>query len=374
MVTWYEGDVLGGYGGTYGIYDQTYHEVAAGRGRERPARRPARVPDHVAGHGADLDLEPGDGGSQSIGGRGRRPLVVGVVQEIDIPTGKVLFQWRSDDHVPLTETNMPQVTAAGNVDYFHLNSIGVDLDGDLLVSARHTSTVYKVDRKTGADQVAARREAQRLHARPGARVQLPARRPPPRRRHVDDLRQRRVAPRRAGSSPRRAPLRLVARHEGDDRDARRGSTCRRGALDLGDGQRAAASRRRRLRRLGHVRRVHRVHRRRAGRASTPRSATAASPTARSGSRGSAARPAARRSRRVTSGGATTVYASWNGATEVAILAGADRRGARLAEGRADRRAQRLRDGDSRCGARAPTSPSRRSTRRARCSARPPAAV
>ena len=44
---------------------------------------------------------------------------------------------------------MPQVTTAGNVDYFHLNSIGVDLDGDLLVSARHTSTVYKVDRKTG---------------------------------------------------------------------------------------------------------------------------------------------------------------------------------------------------------------------------------
>jgi hypothetical protein len=76
-------------------------------------------------------------------------LVVGVVQEIDIPSGKVLFQWRSDDHVPLTETNMPQVTAAGNVDYFHLNSIGVDLDGDLLISARHTDTVYKVDRKSG---------------------------------------------------------------------------------------------------------------------------------------------------------------------------------------------------------------------------------
>ena len=85
----------------------------------------------------------------SIGGPVAGQLVVGVVQEIDIPSGKVLFQWRSDDHVPLTETNMPQVTAAGNVDYFHLNSVGVDLDGDLLISARHTDAIYKVDRKSG---------------------------------------------------------------------------------------------------------------------------------------------------------------------------------------------------------------------------------
>jgi hypothetical protein len=35
-------------------------------------------------------------------------------------------------------------------DYFHLNSVGVDTDGHLLVSARHTWTVYKVHRQTGA--------------------------------------------------------------------------------------------------------------------------------------------------------------------------------------------------------------------------------
>jgi hypothetical protein len=34
-------------------------------------------------------------------------------------------------------------------DYFHLNSIGVDTDGNLLVSARHTSAVYKLDRASG---------------------------------------------------------------------------------------------------------------------------------------------------------------------------------------------------------------------------------
>jgi outer membrane protein assembly factor BamB len=80
---------------------------------------------------------------------GSPAVVEGVVQETDIATGKVLFEWHSLDHVPLSESFRPDVTAAGNIDYFHLNSIGVDSDGNLLISARHTSTVYKLDRKTG---------------------------------------------------------------------------------------------------------------------------------------------------------------------------------------------------------------------------------
>ena len=149
VVTWYAGDVLGGYGGTFGIYDQTYHEVgrvAAGNGLHGDLHEFL-----ITSRGTALisiyEQVPAD--LSSIGGPVAGQLVVGIVQEIDIPTGKVLFEWRSDDHVPLTETNMPQVTAAGNVDYFHLNSVGVDLDGGLLISARHTNAVYKVDRKTG---------------------------------------------------------------------------------------------------------------------------------------------------------------------------------------------------------------------------------
>jgi len=75
--------------------------------------------------------------------------VVGIVQEVEVASGRVLFEWRSNEHVGVDESFMPQVTPAGNVDYFHLNSIDVDTDGQLLVSARNTSTVYKIDRKTG---------------------------------------------------------------------------------------------------------------------------------------------------------------------------------------------------------------------------------
>ena len=137
-MTWYEGDVLGGYGGTFGIYDETYHQVgrvAAGNGMHGDLHEFLITSRGTALISIYLQV-PAD--LSSIGGPVAGQLVIGVVQEIDIPTGKVLFQWRSDDHVPLTETNMPQVTAAGNVDYFHLNSIGVDPDGHLLISARHT--------------------------------------------------------------------------------------------------------------------------------------------------------------------------------------------------------------------------------------------
>jgi hypothetical protein len=150
VLTWYEGDVLSGYGGRYHIYDNTYHEVAkvsAGNGFSGDLHEfviTSRDTALIAIYGqvtANLT---------SVGGAAAGQLVIGIVQEIDIPTGKVLFQWSSYDHVPVTESNMTQVTSFGNVDYFHLNSIGVDLDGDLLISSRHTSTVYKVDRKTGA--------------------------------------------------------------------------------------------------------------------------------------------------------------------------------------------------------------------------------
>jgi hypothetical protein len=40
-------------------------------------------------------------------------------------------------------------SASTPYDYFHVNSVNLDTDGNLLISARHTSTVYKIDHKTG---------------------------------------------------------------------------------------------------------------------------------------------------------------------------------------------------------------------------------
>jgi hypothetical protein len=86
----------------------------------------------------------------SVGGREDSVAWQGIVQELDIQTGEVLFEWRSIDHVALEETYVtPSEDHYPGIDYFHLNSIDVDHDNNLLVSARETSAVYKIDRKSG---------------------------------------------------------------------------------------------------------------------------------------------------------------------------------------------------------------------------------
>ena len=86
----------------------------------------------------------------SVGGSKDSLAIQGIVQELDINTGEVLFEWRSIDHVGLDETYVrPSEDHYPGIDYFHLNSIDIEPDGNLLLSARETSALYKIDRNTG---------------------------------------------------------------------------------------------------------------------------------------------------------------------------------------------------------------------------------
>lgn len=86
----------------------------------------------------------------SVGGPKKQAVLEGVVQEINVRTGKVIFSWHSLKHVPLSASHLPLPAAAGTAwDYFHINAVRPDTDGNLIVSARHTWTVYKINRKTG---------------------------------------------------------------------------------------------------------------------------------------------------------------------------------------------------------------------------------
>lgn len=84
------------------------------------------------------------------GGVKRTPVMDNVAQEIDLRTGQVIWEWHSLGNVRIPETYMPipkRVTRP--FDYFHLNSIERDRDGNILLSARHTRALYKVNRLTG---------------------------------------------------------------------------------------------------------------------------------------------------------------------------------------------------------------------------------
>ncbi|MGO9205626.1 MAG: arylsulfotransferase family protein [Candidatus Limnocylindrales bacterium] len=70
------------------------------------------------------------------------------IQEIDIASGALLWEWHSVDHIGFDES-VVRPTKGQIYDYVHANSIDLEADGSLLVSARNTSTVYKIDRQSG---------------------------------------------------------------------------------------------------------------------------------------------------------------------------------------------------------------------------------
>jgi hypothetical protein len=141
VLTWWQGKASGGEGRGEGvIYDQSYQGVRRVR----------------AGNGLRADLHEFE-----ITPRGTALLVVydhvrraegvivqAVVQEIDIATGLVLFEWHSIGNVPLSES-VREPEKGEPWDYLHVNSVALADDGNFIVSGRATNAVYKISRATG---------------------------------------------------------------------------------------------------------------------------------------------------------------------------------------------------------------------------------
>ncbi|HWB23715.1 MAG TPA: arylsulfotransferase family protein [Gaiellaceae bacterium] len=147
VLTWWEGSTEQGLGkGTHVILDDSYQLVArvqAGAGRPSDLHEFLLTP-----HGTALVTawELVDADLTSVGGPSDGQVVGGIVQELELPSGRVLFEWKSLDHVPIQESH---AGVGAPFDYFHVNSIELDSDGNLLVSARNTWAIYKIDRGSG---------------------------------------------------------------------------------------------------------------------------------------------------------------------------------------------------------------------------------
>lgn len=150
VLTWWQGHTAWGHGmGEYVILDRHYREIArvrAGNGLEG---------DHhefqlVAGGRAYLSAyeeRPMD--LSAVGGSRHGKVFDSIVQEVDVASGRVVWQWRASDHVPVTEGMTPPKSDRPH-DWFHVNAIDVDRDGNLLISGRNVHAIYKVSRRTGA--------------------------------------------------------------------------------------------------------------------------------------------------------------------------------------------------------------------------------
>ncbi|HEV2593487.1 MAG TPA: arylsulfotransferase family protein [Gaiellaceae bacterium] len=148
VLTWWESLPGRGLGnGRHVIMDASYRQIAsfpAGGGRPADLHE-FRITSRDTGLVTALEFRRMD--IRRHGGSRHGLVLGGVAQELAIPSGRVLWEWRSLDHVPVGDTYATKIGYPW--DYFHINSIEIADDGHYLISGRNTWCVYKVDRHTG---------------------------------------------------------------------------------------------------------------------------------------------------------------------------------------------------------------------------------
>jgi hypothetical protein len=153
VLTWWQGDIsVHGFGqGEDVIADSTYTDIAhvkAGNGVQADLHDFQLTP---RGTALITAFDPIRCNLSSVGGPADGGVSDGLLQEIDVKTGLVMFQWTSLDHVALSDSYTPPASTspAWPFDYFHINSLGLEQSGNLLISGRNTWTVYDVNSQTG---------------------------------------------------------------------------------------------------------------------------------------------------------------------------------------------------------------------------------
>jgi Arylsulfotransferase (ASST) len=149
VLTWWEGRAVDGLGaGEWVVVDTSYRRLArfsTTRGLHGDLHEFVITPQDTA---LVTSNEVRTWDLTSVRGSSRGHVVGGVVQELALPSGRLLWEWRSLDHVAVAETEI-KAKPGPRFDYFHINSIDVAPDGNLIVSARNTWAAYKISRRTG---------------------------------------------------------------------------------------------------------------------------------------------------------------------------------------------------------------------------------
>jgi hypothetical protein len=163
VLTWWQGRILEvGFGqGEDVIYNTSYQPVAyvrAGNGYHADLHEIRLTPEGTAWIDA---FDPIRLNISRYGGSSDAIVNDSVVQEVDIKTGLVMWEWHALGHIALGEShNSVPGSASSPWDYVHINSIspgpasqaaaaGADQPGNVLLSSRNTWTLYDVDLHTG---------------------------------------------------------------------------------------------------------------------------------------------------------------------------------------------------------------------------------
>jgi hypothetical protein len=151
VLTWWQGRILEvGFGqGEDVIYNTSYQRVAtvwAGNGYDADLHEFRLTPEGTAW----IDMfDPIDMNLSSAGGLVDGVLTDSVIEEVDVKTGLVMWQWHALGHIPIGESHNPAPKSPYPWDYVHINSISPGSNGDVLLSSRNTWTLYDVNIDSG---------------------------------------------------------------------------------------------------------------------------------------------------------------------------------------------------------------------------------
>jgi hypothetical protein len=79
------------------------------------------------------------------GGANNGAIVDSAVQEYNLKTGKLVYSWDALDHIPLSDSYAPPPTNGFPWDVYHVNSISLEGGGTMLVSMRNTWAAYEIE-------------------------------------------------------------------------------------------------------------------------------------------------------------------------------------------------------------------------------------
>ena len=151
VLTWWQGRIIQvGFGeGEDVIYDSSYRRVGkvrAGNGYQADLHEIRLTPQGTAWIDA---FDPIHMNLSSVHGSAAGILTDSVVQEIDVKTGLVMWEWHALGHIPASESNNPVRRSGYPWDFVHINSVDPGPAGDVLLSARNTWALYDVDIHSG---------------------------------------------------------------------------------------------------------------------------------------------------------------------------------------------------------------------------------
>jgi hypothetical protein len=152
VLTWWQGRILAlGFGqGEDEIYNTSYQpitHVLAGNGYHADLHEFLLSAQGTAWIDA---FDPVELNLTDVGGPVHAVVTDSVVQEVDVSTGLVMWEWHALGHIPLRASYASMPRASHPWDYAHVNSIDPGPSGQLLLSSRNTWTIFDVDIHTGA--------------------------------------------------------------------------------------------------------------------------------------------------------------------------------------------------------------------------------